>query len=146
LGELLDAPVGKPALIHIPQELIEGQSQYFEGIEVKIAHGSLFIPNCQDSWELIATSEPENRLRIVLLATLYGWLVASDHQFLFTNTPPRLIYSVDHGHFFPNPPNWQIKDLQDSITALLITVRDSRIPILPCLPSLFCPRWIPKTL
>jgi hypothetical protein len=31
-------------------------------------------------------------------------------------------------------------------TALLITVRDSRIPSLPCLPSLFCPRWIPKTL
>jgi hypothetical protein len=25
-------------------------------------------------------------------------------------------------------------------------VRDSRIPSLPCLPSLFCPRWIPKTL
>ena len=32
------------------------------------------------------------------------------------------------------------------ITALLTTVRDSRIPSLPCLPSLFCPRWIPKTL
>jgi hypothetical protein len=31
-------------------------------------------------------------------------------------------------------------------TALLTTVRDSRIPSLPCLPSLFCPRWIPKTL
>ena len=25
-------------------------------------------------------------------------------------------------------------------------MRDSRIPSLPCLPSLFCPRWIPKTL
>lgn len=115
LGELLNAPVGEPALIYIPQELIEGQSRDFEGIQVKIAHGSLFIPNCQDSWVLIATSEPENRLRLVLLAILYGWLVASDHQFLFTNTPPRLIYSVDHGHFFPNPPNWQAKDLQDSI-------------------------------
>jgi hypothetical protein len=32
------------------------------------------------------------------------------------------------------------------VTALLTTVRDSRIPSLPCLPSLFCPRWIPKTL
>jgi hypothetical protein len=31
-------------------------------------------------------------------------------------------------------------------TALLITVRDSRILSLPCLPSPFCPRWIPKTL
>ena len=29
LGELLDAPVGKPALIHIPQDLIEGQAKYF---------------------------------------------------------------------------------------------------------------------
>ena len=85
LGELLNAPVGKPALIYIPQELIEGQSRHFEGIQVKIAHGSLFIPNCQDSWVPIASSEPENRLRLILLATLYGWLVASDHQFLYTN-------------------------------------------------------------
>jgi hypothetical protein len=40
-----------------------------------------------------------------------------------------------------NAKNWIL-----DITALLTTVRDSRIPSLPCLPSLFCPRWIPKTL
>jgi hypothetical protein len=31
-------------------------------------------------------------------------------------------------------------------TALLITVRDSRILSLPYLPFRFCPRWISKTL
>jgi hypothetical protein len=40
----------------------------------------------------------------------------------------------------------EVDNLFNLITALLTTVRDSRIPSLPCLPSLFCPRWIPKTL
>jgi hypothetical protein len=33
-----------------------------------------------------------------------------------------------------------------NITALVITVRDSRILSLPYLPFRFCPRWISKTL
>jgi toxin YoeB len=41
---------------------------------------------------------------------------------------------------------YKITETEIMITALLTTVRDSRIPSLPCLPSLFCPRWIPKTL
>jgi hypothetical protein len=112
LGVLLKAPVGEPALVWISSDLIQADS-HLGGVTEGFAHGTLWIPNCMDQYELIATSEPENRLRLVLLATLYGWAVASDHQFLFTHNPPRLIYSVDHGHFFPNPPDWQIKDLQN---------------------------------
>ncbi|MBR8828982.1 MAG: hypothetical protein DSM107014_13965 [Gomphosphaeria aponina SAG 52.96 = DSM 107014] len=54
-----------------------------------------------------------------MLATLYGWTNANDHQFLFKKTPPRLIYSVDHGHFFPNPPHWSLDDLLKSSPACL---------------------------
>lgn len=111
LGQLLEAPVGEPKLIHIPQELID-YTPNLKNISPGIAHGTLWIPNCFDD-TLMATSEPQNRLRLVLLATLYGWTYANDHQFLYNRQPPRLIYSVDHGHFFPNPPNWCIDDLGD---------------------------------
>ena len=57
--------------------------------------------------------------RLIALATLYGWVQASDHQFLYSKNPPRLIYSVDHGHFFPNPPNWSIKELLNAPSAQL---------------------------
>ena len=55
----------------------------------------------------------------MLLATLYGWTYANDHQFLYNRQPPRLMYSVDHGHFFPNPPNWRIDDLLNVSPAIL---------------------------
>ena len=35
---------------------------------------------------------------------------------------------------------------EGELTALVITVRDSRILSLPYLPFRFCPRWISKTL
>lgn len=115
LGILLEAPVGKPAIVEISQDLIDVESN-LKDFKPSTAHGTLWIPNCIDQWELIATGEPENRLRLVWLATLYGWTSANDHQFLFNKVPPRLIHSVDHGHFFYNPnnsyhPNWSKDDL-----------------------------------
>ncbi|AFZ35460.1 hypothetical protein Sta7437_1904 [Stanieria cyanosphaera PCC 7437] len=65
---------------------------------------------------MIATSEPANRPRLVSLAVLFGWTHANDRQFIFQNIPPRIIYSVDHGHFFPNPPDWKIKDHECNFT------------------------------
>jgi hypothetical protein len=86
-------------------ELVEIEARLAH-IPPGMAHGTQFIPDCFDSYDLIATSEPINRPRLVKLAILYGWVQANDWQFLFTKTPPRLIYSVDHGHFFPNGPDW----------------------------------------
>jgi HAMP domain-containing protein len=40
----------------------------------------------------------------------------------------------------------ELQTLSISFTALVITVRDSRILSLPYLPFRFCPRWISKTL
>ncbi|WP_206818176.1 HipA family kinase [Chroococcus sp. FPU101] len=121
LGKLLDAPVGKPEIILIPQTLINNNPRYLENFRAGTAHGTLWIKDCRDSYTLIATGEAENRHRLVLLATLYGWICASDRQFLFKENPPRLIYSVDHGHFFPNGPNWSSEDLADTPLACLDT-------------------------
>ncbi|MGK7930389.1 MAG: hypothetical protein AB4041_02995 [Microcystaceae cyanobacterium] len=118
LGQLLDAPVGIPKIILISQDLIDIEP-HLKDYPVGKAHGTQWIPDCFDEWTLIATSEPKNRLRLVLLAILYGWTIANDHQFLFKQNPPRLIYSVDHGHFFPNKPNWTINALLNAPSACL---------------------------
>jgi len=44
---------------------------------------------------------------------LYSWAKASDHQWLYEDTPPHLVYSVDHGHFLGDGgPRWTVQDLQ----------------------------------
>lgn len=116
LGVALSAPVGEPRIIEISRELIAIEPNLAH-IPAGTAHGTLFIPDCVDEYELIATSEPSNRLRLAFLATLYSWAYANDWQFLFKRNPPRLIYSVDHGHFFPNGPDWTIEDLRQAPAA-----------------------------
>lgn len=44
--------------------------------------------------------------RLALLAVLYGWTQADDHQYLYRNVRPNLVYSVDHGDFFPGQGGW----------------------------------------
>lgn len=122
LGMAIGAPVGQPKLIDIPAELIDIEPN-LSHIASGIAHGTLFIPDCFDHIDLIATSTPENRTRLAHLAVLYGWVVPGDWQFLFGNSPPRLVHSVDHGHFFPNGPNWQIESLLEAPP--------------PCIPACF---------
>ena len=55
---------------------------------------------------------------------LFGWTHANDRQFIYQCPRPFTIYSVDHGHFFPNPPNWQVKDLATDSSAILDTYFD----------------------
>ena len=58
LGKLLDAPVGEPKLIDIPQELID-YTPNLKNISPGIAHGTLWIPHCIDQYTL------EERLAMV---------------------------------------------------------------------------------
>lgn len=118
LGQAMGAPVGEPKIINFPAELINS-NRNLSHIPPGTAHGTLWIPDCFDSWELIATSEPFNRLRLSLLAVLYGWVYAGDRQFLFLYDPPRFIYSVDHGHFFPGGPDWTENALREAPDARL---------------------------
>lgn len=118
IGQALGAPVGEPRIIDISRELIEVNPN-LSHVSPGTAHGTVFIPDCRDEWSLIATSEPLNRSRLILLALLYGWIFSNDQQFLFNKNPPRLIHSVDHGHFFPSGPDWSVEDLQKAPKASL---------------------------
>jgi hypothetical protein len=54
---------------------------------------------------------PDNRPRFAALAVLYGWIPAGDAQLIYRQTVSHLVYSVDHGHFFPGGPNWTLAGL-----------------------------------
>jgi hypothetical protein len=112
LGIAMNAPVGKAKLVEVPSELVDIEPQ-LSHIQPGVAHGSLFTPDCSDRSWIAYTDEPGNRLRFALLSILYGWAHANDHQLIYGNREPHLVLSVDHGHFFPNGPNWSETDLQN---------------------------------
>lgn len=117
LGSHIDAPVGRPAIVNIPQELIDIQPNHFEDFDAGTAHGTEFVEDCFDSYDL--RSIDDNRIRLLTLALLFGWTHANDQQFIYKRPSPYTVYSVDHGHFFPNQPNWRVQDLENDLSAIL---------------------------
>ena len=101
----MGAPVARVGLVHIPAELIR-EEKALAHLSPGVAHGSLWIEDLHESRAFESVSLPQNRLRFADLAILYGWCEAFDHQFLYRNSPPPLVYSADHGHFFPEGPDW----------------------------------------
>lgn len=106
------APVGIPALVDVPQTLIDAEPEMAH-MSAGIAHGSRWIPSCtQGGVDHCST----NRARFAELALLYGWTLAADHQFIYENDAPRLVYSVDHGHFFAGSTGWTVDTLNNAPT------------------------------
>lgn len=110
LGCNMNAPVGQPALIMIPEELRQNEPQ-LQDVSAGIAHGTLWVKDTTDRQWLAYTDKDYNHSRFALLSILYGWLCANDHQLIYHNQEPYYVYSVDHGHFLPNGPNWTIESL-----------------------------------
>jgi hypothetical protein len=110
LGKFLGAPTGEVAFIDVPIELIAAEPE-MQGIQPMVFHGNRWIDGCTEYRGIMNLDLPANRTRFAFLAILYGWTLASDHQYIFRDDPPRLVYSVDHGHFFPGGPSWTIDQL-----------------------------------
>ncbi|MEM9542285.1 MAG: HipA family kinase [Cyanobacteria bacterium P01_E01_bin.42] len=121
LGWAIGAPVGEPQIVEIDSELLESDSlsepeSPFAYLTPGTAHGVVFIPECSDDREGIRFArQKENRKRFALLAVLFGWIGANDRQFIYKMSSPNLVFSVDHGHFFPSGPNWTIATLQNAL-------------------------------
>lgn len=117
LGMAMGAPVGEVVVVNVPETLIDVEPALPRGM-VGTAHGSRYLRGCSDDREASAAIDLDtNRARFALLAVLYGWVGANDHQVIYRNQPPRLVYSVDHGHFFPGGPDWTETDLWSASSA-----------------------------
>lgn len=117
LGSFMGAPVGQPGFVDVPAELIESQSEMkSEGFLPGLSHGSEFVGDCTEAERNapMHSNLPENRERFALLAVLYGWVSSNDHQLLYRKQLPNLVFSVDHGHFFPGGPNWDENKLKSA--------------------------------
>jgi hypothetical protein len=116
LGRLMGAPVPVPALVDVPAQLIALQPELQElapGISLApgVSHGSTWVPGCSNQEPLRHTDAEGNNERFAILAVLYGWMQAQDHQFIYATASPHLVHSVDHGHFFAGGPNWTVDTL-----------------------------------
>jgi hypothetical protein len=125
LGQMMGAPVPVPELINVPAELIAAQAE-MSHVAAGTAHGSRFIPNCADR-EDVKHAGPENNGRFARLAVMYGWMQAGDNQFIYDNSVPPTVHSVDHGHFFPGGPDWTEASLQGAGPAQLEPTLDSTV-------------------
>jgi hypothetical protein len=116
LANDIDAPVPKTKLIKISTELIQ-LSPDMQHFRPGLAHGSLSLwPDCTNRlWlEVNLHHLPANRLRFALLAVFYGWLQAADHQVIYNKKSPELVWSVDHGGFFPGGGVWTEASLRSA--------------------------------
>jgi len=102
LGKILGAPVATPRLVEVTKEIITKYPDA-EHMVPGVAHGTLAISRCSERENIKHIDA--NRDRFALLAALFGWVHAGDHQFIYKNAPPHLVFSVDHGHFFPGGVN-----------------------------------------
>src|SRR5205814_9540295 len=109
-GQELGATIGLPRVIDVAAALI--------ALEPKMAqivrghpHGTRWVPDCTDASRVQNQQLPEKRPRFAALAVLYGWVLAGNEQFIYHTTTPQLVVSVDHGHFFPNGPDWSIPSI-----------------------------------
>lgn len=118
LGSLLQAPVGVTGLIEVHEELIRAEPA-MSHLSPGLAHGTRLIPHCTERAGLEHTGEPQNRDRFARLTVLFGWVGGNDHQFIYQNGEPHLVYSVDHGHFFPGGPDWTQGSLEQASAACL---------------------------
>ncbi len=105
LGRLLQAPVCDVEIVALPAELCSLQPELAD-VSPGLSHGVRFVPDCTDRETVKHWDQPQNRARFAALQVLYTWTHAGDHQLIYSMSPPNLVYSVDHGHFFPGGPDW----------------------------------------
>ena len=118
LGSAMGAPVPEVRLIDIASQLVAA-TPAISHMRAGLCHGSRFLDDVSESRENFNFMNiPENRPRFAMLAALYGLAyVAADHQFIYKKQPPRLVFSYDHGHFFPDGPNWTVESLGRALTS-----------------------------
>lgn len=117
LGQLLEAPVGDVTLLEVPDALRADAQVLAMGPGP--AHAIKWIENITDRGALTHFDVPANRDRFASLCTLYSLAGAGDHQLFYSTTEPRLVHSLDHGHFFPGGPNWTAASLTVAAPATL---------------------------
>lgn len=111
LGQKIGAPVPDTVFIELTKEFIDANpaiSFMYPGV----CHGQALMDDCSEKLGIQHVDVSENRARFAAIAVLYGWIPSGDGQLIYQKKPPYLVYSVDHGHFFPQGPFWTLDTLK----------------------------------
>jgi hypothetical protein len=128
LGSALGAPVPQIGYVRVSDEFLANEESLLkppsglQPFEPGDWHGSVWVDGVIEARRLLweHAVDPANANRFARLAFLYGWCCCEqDHQFLYLKTPPHLVFSHDHGHFFCNAPDWSVRCLGEAPIAIL---------------------------
>jgi hypothetical protein len=113
LGTLVGIAVCEPALIGIPEDLAGTEICPGYVLEECVAHGSLAVEGALEvRTQLAHRSDDDNACRQAGLMVLHDWLWGEDDQWLRAAASQNKYFSHDHGHYFPNGPDWTVEGLE----------------------------------
>jgi hypothetical protein len=105
LGQLIGAPTIALTFVDVAAlKRLEPQMSHFgDGL----ALGGAYVQDASDRTDGIQhLDDTGNKERFAGLALLYAWARGNDCQFIYSSVEPRLVFSNDHGHFFPGQTGW----------------------------------------
>jgi hypothetical protein len=101
LGALIGAPVCEVALIGIGPEVVGWEFRPGHVLVAGVGNGSRGVPDAVELNSLEARERDDNRRRHAGVFALYDWCWGGDDQWLYCETSDRMLYSHDHGWYFP---------------------------------------------
>ncbi len=121
LGAILEAPVPRVELVEVSQALVDdllrdkAMHQLDFDPQAGVHHGSLWAHHHSDRMGLETQYIDANRQRFGTLDILHQWAMCTgDQQWIYSNTSPNHVLSVDHNPFFPSGCAWTKEQLGPS--------------------------------
>lgn len=130
---LIGAATCPVSIVRIPAELADWEFRPGHRLVPGYVHGSLAVEGVTETRALQHRNDDDNANRYTTLGILADWCWGSDPQWLYAPADENRYTSHDHGHYFPNGPNWTAAALQANdaaaqgpSTAIFLPMRDER--------------------
>lgn len=105
LGALIGAPVCEVAVIGIGPEVAGWEFRHGYALVTGFGSGSKLVADAVELSGLESRERDDNRRRHAGVFALYDWCWGGDDQWLYSETADRMVYSHDHGWYFPDTGN-----------------------------------------
>lgn len=110
-AQLAALPACRVQLVRIPDELAGWEFRPGMRLEPGYASGSFEQSNVVEVRSLNNSARDSNAFRYVGVEALWDWCWGQDQQWLESVTEDTMVFDHDHGHYFPDGPNWTIPSL-----------------------------------
>jgi hypothetical protein len=115
-GKLIGAPVCQVTVVEV---LADAAGVTYQGnlqLQPGFHSGSKNVAAVVEIKGALADRDKDdNARRHAGLFAVYDWCWGSDPQYLYSEDEDRRTYSHDHGHYFPNGPNWTMEQLASTV-------------------------------